>query len=139
MSVRPGVTTVVVGLLALSLAACDGDEGSSGDPEAFCAAAVDAEQYETLFDGMDPTDVEDATLTFEAALEAERELRDVAPGAIRADADILVRFFEDLLAGLETEDPSSPERPSIYEELRPRFDQVEAASTRIERYVATNC
>ena len=129
-----------VGLCAvLAVTACNGDDSAEGDPEAFCAAAADAEEYETLFDGLDPNDVDQSTATFEAALEIERRLRDDAPGAIRADVDILVRFIEDLLAGLEAEDPTSPERPAIYEEMRPRFDQVGAASARIERYVATNC
>ena len=136
---RRGFSALACGLVAVSLAACNGDETADGDPEAFCDAAADAQEYEKLFDGMDPNDVEEATATFEEALAAERQLRDDAPGAIRADVDILVRFFEDLLAGLETEDPNSPERPSVYEELRPRFDQVEAASTRIERYVDANC
>jgi hypothetical protein len=124
---------------ALALVACNDDASAEGDPEAFCAAADDHQEYDAVFEGLDPNDVTSATATFEEALETERGLRADAPEAVRADIDVLVRFFEDLLEGLESEDPTSPDRPSVYDELRSRFDQVEAASARIENYVAANC
>ena len=76
---------------------------------------------------------------FCAALDTEEALRADAPDAVRADIDVLVRFFEDLVDGLEQVEPGSDERPAIYDEIRTRFDQVEAASTRIRTYVETNC
>ena len=74
----------------VSAAAC-GDE--SGDPEAFCAAVAKRDGFEKIFDGLDPTDVEGARATFEAALAVERSLRGDAPAAVRTDIDVLIRFF----------------------------------------------
>jgi hypothetical protein len=137
--VRLGVRAVAALLAVTLLAACNDDNAAEGDPEAFCAAADDHLEYEAVFEDLDPNDVTSATATFEVALQTERDLRADAPEAVRADIDILVRFFEDLLDGLEAEDPTSPDRPSVYDELRSRFDQVEAASDRIDNYVAANC
>ena len=136
---HPGGRAAAALLAVATLVACNDDRSAEGDPEAFCAAADDHHEYEAVFEDLDPNDITSATATFEVALQTERDLRADAPEAVRADVDILVRFFEDLLEGLEAEDPTSPDRPSVYDELRSRFDQVEAASDRIENYVAANC
>lgn len=124
--------------LTAMLGACSSDEGS-GDPEAFCAEATEAAQLEELFADLDPTDVDAALATFTEARETEAELRSLAPEAVRSDVDILVDFLDDLIEGLETEVVSDGERPSVYDDLQPRFDQIEAASATLERYVETNC
>ena len=134
---RAGIAGAIA--LTATLAACNDEPSAEGDPEAFCAAADDTEEHQAIFQGFDPNDVTEASATVEVALQTERDLRADAPEAIRADIDVLVRFLEDLLEGLEAEDPTSPDRPSIYDELRSRSDQVEAATSRIENYVAANC
>lgn len=124
-------------VVALVVAGCSTSD--DGDLEAFCAAASDTERFQTVFDDLDPTDVDAAIAAFEEARATENELRSSAPEAVRADVDVLIRFFDDLIDGLEAADPDSTGRPAVYDELRPRFDQVEAASDRIELYVSTNC
>jgi hypothetical protein len=121
---------------AAGLGGCSDDDG---DLAAFCAAATDTTRFRTLFDDLEPGDVTGSLATFQAAHDAEERLRDDAPEAVRPDIDVLARFFADLVAGLEAADPASGERPEIYDQLRPRFDQVEAASGRIGRYVDANC
>ena len=133
----PGRVAAAVSLaLAALTTACSDDDG---DLAAFCAAATDTSQFRGLFDDLEPRDVEGATATFRAALETEEALRADAPDAVRPDIDVLVRFFEDLVEGLEQVEPGSEERPAVYDEVRSRFDQVEAASTRVSTYVEANC
>lgn len=127
------LAAIVAGVV---LGGCSDDDG---DLAAFCAAATDTARFRTLFDDLEPGDVTGSLATFRAAHDAERRLRDDAPEAVRSDIDVLSRFFADLVAGLEAADPASGERPEIYDQLRPRFDQVEAASGRIGRYVDANC
>lgn len=129
---RWGVLAVAAGMLA---AACSDEPG---DVEAFCAAATDTDRFEAVFDDLDPNDVDDAVTTFTAARDAQRELRTDAPGEVRADIDVSISFLDDLIDGLEGADPAS-DRPAIYAELRPRFDEVEAAGDRIERWIDANC
>ena len=122
-------------------AACSDDPG---DTEAFCAAASDRAAFESMFDDFDPTDVDAAVTTIRAAQDAQEGLAEAAPEAVQADVDILVGFLDDLAEGLESSQASagqvpSGDRPAVFDELRPRFDQVEAASDRIELYVSTNC
>jgi hypothetical protein len=132
----PTTLVAVVVVLAALTTACR-DDGA--DTAAFCAAAADSQRFGATFDGLDPTDVDAALVAYESARRTEMELRAVAPDAVRADVDVLVGFFEDLIAGLRTADPASVRRPSVYADLRPRYDQVEAASERITLYVETNC
>lgn len=117
-------------------AACSDDQG---DTEAFCAAASDRAAFESMFDEFDPSDVGSAITTLRQAQDAQAAITDAAPEAVQADVDILVRFLDDLAAGLESSQLSAGNRPAVFDELRPRFDQVEAASDRIELYVSTNC
>lgn len=117
-------------------AACSDDPG---DTEAFCAAAGDRASFEAMFDDFDPTDVDSAVSTIHEAQDAQADLAEAAPEAVQSDVDLLVRFLDDLAEGLEASRASADVRPSVFEELRPRFDQVEAASERIELYVSTNC
>lgn len=124
-------------LVALA-AACSDDE--PGDLAAFCAAVADQERFEAVFDDLDPTDVDAARAAFEQARTEQRALRDLAPGAARSDIDVVVSFVDDLLAGLEPGGGVDDQgRPSVYQSLRPRFDEVEAAGDRLRVYVETNC
>ena len=134
MRARLGGTLLVV---AVALTAACGD--SDGDLEAFCTAANQTDAHQTLFAELEPADVDAALATFREALSAEERLQDDAPDAVRSDIDVLVRFLEDVVDGLESVDPQSEERPAVYDELRPRFDQVEAASARVATYVEANC
>ena len=120
----------------LVLGACSDD---GGDQEAFCETATDTARFESTFDGMDPTDVDVAVTMFRDARDAEEQLRSTAPAAVRADIDVLISYLDDLLDGLESADASEGGRPAIYDELQPRTDQVEAASSRLQLYVETNC
>lgn len=117
------------------LGACGGDDGDLG---AFCRAATDDGSFATVFSDFEPTDV-DAVATFREARRTQEELRDVAPKAARADIEIVLSFVDDLVEGLEETDPEVDGRPPVYEELKPRFDEVEAASSRLEVYVSANC
>ena len=137
VSSRFAALVVVASLAAAAgLSGCSDDDG---DLAAFCASARDTTRFRTLFDDLEPGDVTGSLATFRAAHDAEERLRDDAPEAVRPDIDVLSRFFADLVAGLEQADPASGERPEIYDQLRPRFDQVEAPSGRIGRYVDANC
>ena len=122
-------------LAAATVLGCGDDDG---DLEAFCAEATETERFEAVFADLEPNDVESATARFREALVAEEQLRDDAPDAIRGDIDVLVEFLEDAVEGLEAEGDSGG-RPAVYDELRPHFDQVEAASARIATYVKANC
>lgn len=126
---------VAAGSLALS--ACGGDDG--GDVAAFCAAATDGDRFQAVFDDLDPTDVEGAILTFEDARRALVDLRTNAPSEVRQDIDLQVSFLDELTEGLQAADPTSDERPEVYRDLRPRFDEVEAAGVRLTRWVDANC
>ena len=120
------------------LASCGDDE--SGDVAAFCAAAADEQQFDAVFDGLDPTEAESARAAFVEARDAQRALRDVAPGAARGDIDVVIAFVDDLIAGLEPGGEVDEQgRPRVYQALRPRFDEVEAAADRLRVYVETNC
>ena len=123
--------------VSVSVGACSDDDAP--DPMAFCEAATETERFATMFDGLDPADVEGAIETFSAARETEEELRSLAPEAVQSDIGVIIRFLDDVLEGLRSPEATAGERPPIYDELRPRFDQVEAASDRIELYVSTNC
>ena len=135
--VRSATRSVALGLCAaVALVACSDD---GGDQEAFCAAATDRTRFESTFEGLDPADVDEAISMFQEARESEQELRSTAPEAVRADIDVLIKYLDDLVDGLETTDTPDGERPPIYDELQSRSDQVEAASARLRLYVETNC
>jgi len=126
-------------LVALPLLGGCGDDGS-GDLEAFCAAAADRERFEAVFDDLDPTDVDAARATFEQARAEQEALRDLAPDAAREDVEVVLAFVEDLIDGLEPGGGRDERgRPSVYQSLRPRFDEVEAAGERLQTYVETSC
>lgn len=126
----------VAACVAVLLLACSDDEGGR---EAFCRAASDTASFEAIFEDFDPDDVPGAIEAFRQARDAEIELRRDAPEEIRSDIDLLVQFLDDLVEGLEEVDPEAEGRPPVYDEMRTRFDQVEAASKRIEDYVTANC
>jgi len=125
-------------LVAVGLAGCSEDE--PGDLAAFCAAVEDQDRFEAVFDDLDPTDVAAARATFEEARVEQRELRDLAPAAAREDIDVVLAFVDDLIEGLsprgEVDDQG---RPSVYQSLRPRFEEVEAAGDRLRAYVESSC
>lgn len=123
-------------LAVASLVACGNDD----DPQTtFCDAASDTESFEAIFADFDPADTAAALEAFRTARDTEIDLRRDAPEAVRADIDLLVQFLDDLVEGLEGLDTSSTGRPAIYDEISTEFDQVEAASARIETYVKANC
>lgn len=124
--------------LALSGASCGDDEG--GDLAAFCEAASDTQRFEAVFDDLDPSNVEAARETFRTARDAQVALRELAPEAARGDIDVVIAFVDDLIAGLQPgPDVDEHGRPTVYQSLRPRFDEVEAAGDRLRVYVETNC
>jgi hypothetical protein len=129
----------LLALVALApVAACSDDE--SGDLAAFCAAVGDRARFDDVFDDLDPTDPETARATFAEAREQQEALRDLAPQAARPDIDVLLTFVDDLIDGLEPGSRVDEQgRPSVYQSLRPRFDEVEAAGNRLRVYVETNC
>jgi len=126
--------------LALLVGAAACGDGEPGDLAAFCEAVGDQQRFEDVFDELDPTDVDAARATFEQARDEQRALRDLAPAAARGDIDVVVAFVDDLIEGLsprgEVDDQG---RPSVYQSLRPRFEEVEAAGDRLRVYVETNC
>ena len=141
---RPAPLTrsaLVVGLLGAGLlSACSDDDG--GDIAAFCTAVADRDRFEAVFDQIDPSDVDGALAAFREASTLQSELREVAPSAVHADLDAVANFIDDLVAGLEDAEPpglGTPRRPDVYDQLRPRFEEVEAAGDRLESYVAANC
>lgn len=124
-------------MVAVGGAACS-DDGS--DQAAFCARSLDTSNFaDTFADDFDATDVPAALAAFQTARDELQALRDLAPEAVRADIDVLLDYLDQLIAGLEAADPESDKRPAVYDELRGRADEVEAASGRIEQYVAANC
>ncbi len=133
---RTRALLVGLALVVAPLAACGDD---SDDQSAFCDAASDTESFEAIFADFDPTDTESAIAAFRKARDTEIDLRRDAPDAIRADIDLLVQFLDDLVEGLEAVDTTATERPAIYDEISTEFDQIEAASGRIETYVKANC
>lgn len=133
---RTRALLIGLALVVSPLAACGDD---SDDQSAFCDAASDTESFEAIFADFDPTDTESAIAAFRKARDTEIELRRDAPDAIRADIDLLVQFLDDLVEGLESVDTTANERPAIYDEISTDFDQIEAASGRIETYVKANC
>lgn len=142
---RCRAAVIVVCFVAVAaFTACGDSDEDRADPTAFCAAATDVDRLEDLFAELDLTDLDRSIVAFSEARDIERDLRRTAPDAVRSDLEILVTFFEDLVEGLETTDTSTdvggePGNPPIYEELRPRFAQIGAASDRVELYVTTNC
>lgn len=117
-----------------------GDDDGGGDLAAFCEAAQDTQRFETVFDDLDPTNVEAAEATFRKAREAQTGLRDLAPEAARSDIDVVIVFVDDLIAGLQPGGAVDDRgRPDVYQSLRPRFDEVEAAGDRLRVYVESNC
>lgn len=133
------LTALAVAALALLGTACSEDDGD-GDLAAFCDAAADSQRFETVFDDLDPTNVDAARETFRTAREAQVALRDLAPDAARGDIDVVIAFVDDLIAGLQPgRDVDEHGRPSVYQSLRPRFDEVEAAGDRLRVYVESNC
>ena len=130
----------VAALLALTPFAAACSDGAGGDLAAFCDAASDHERFETVFDDLDPTDVEGALATFRDARDAQEALRDLAPEAARNDIEVVIAFVDDLIAGLRPgRDIDDQGRPGVYQSLRPRFDEVEAAGERLRVYVEANC
>lgn len=142
---RAAPTLVAVVALAGAAAGCNTDD--AGDLEAFCEA-VDLETVRPAF-ALDPVEVDvDAALAqFRAAAVSERRLRSLAPPEARDDLDVLIEFVDDLVAGLEAHQVSPPTTgdsgrvpaPVVFDELQPRFADVEAAGTRLSDYVTTHC
>ncbi|MCO8128939.1 hypothetical protein NHL50_17145 [Acidimicrobiia bacterium EGI L10123] len=131
--------TLLVAALAVVGGACNDDDGG-GNLAAFCEAAADTQRFEAVFDDLDPNNVEAARETFRTARDAQEGLRDLAPEAARADVDVVIAFVDDLIAGLQPgRDVDEHGRPSVYQALRPRFDEVEAAGDRLRVYVESNC
>lgn len=129
----------LVAVLALVATSCTDDDGA-GDLAAFCDAAEDSQRFEAVFDDLDPTNVEAARETFRTARETQAALRDLAPEAARGDIEVVLAFVDDLIAGLQPgRDVDEHGRPSVYQSLRPRFDEVEAAGDRLRVYVESNC
>jgi hypothetical protein len=125
--------------LALLVASCGGDDGT-GDLAAFCDAARDQARFEDVFDDLDPTDTDAARATFARAREEHAALRDLAPPAARGDVEVLLAFVDDLIDGLGPDARMDEQgRPSIYQALRPRFDEVESAGNRLRVYVESSC
>jgi hypothetical protein len=125
-------------LVAALGAGCSDDD--PGDLAAFCAAVADQDRFEAVFDELDPADVDGARTAFERARAEQAELRDLAPEAARGDVEVVISFVDDLIEGLEPR--SSVDelgRPRVYQSLRPRFDEVEAAGDRLGVYVESNC
>ena len=130
---------LVVGLLVVAGPGC-GDDDEGGNLAAFCEAAQDTQRFETVFDDLDPTNVEAAEATFRTARDAQAALRDLAPEAARADIEVVIVFVDDLIAGLQPGGAVDDQgRPNVYQSLRPRFDEVEAAGDRLRVYVESNC
>ncbi len=137
---RPTRTASTLAILLVTsgaLTACGNDD--QGDLTAFCSLVTDRSQITDTFSGLDPDNVDAALETFRSARETQARLRDLAPGAARADIDTVLSFVDDVIAGLEQADPESSEPPAVYTDLKPRFDEVEAASQRLNRYVDSNC
>ncbi len=134
--IRVRATAIALACGLLIVTACGGDD----DPQAtFCDAASDTASFEAIFADFDPADTDAALEAFRTARETEIDLRRDAPEAVRADIDLLVQFLDDLVEGLQDLDTSSTGRPAIYDEISTDFDQIEAASARIETYVTANC
>lgn len=132
-----GWAAAAVLALAGTLAACS-DDGA--DPEAFCARSLDTSEFAAIFDeNFDPENVTEALAAFVEARDEEQALRDLAPEAVRSDIDVLIDYLDQLIEGLEAVDPDSTERPPVYDELRGRVDEVNAASGRIDQYVTATC
>lgn len=130
-------TSALAALAALGTGCSDDD---SGNLAAFCEAAADTQRFETVFDDLDPTNVPAAEATFRTARDAQTALRDLAPEAARSDIDVVIAFVDDLIAGLQPAgEVDENGRPSVYQSLRPRFDEVEAAGDRLRVYVESNC
>jgi hypothetical protein len=136
---RPGRWLPAIALVVTAGAAACSGGGGSGEPEAFCELADDRQRFDDVFADLDPADVDEALEAFHRAREVEDELQAAAPEAVQADVGVMIRFLDDLIAGLQSPEATAGGRPRVYEQLRPRFDQVEAASERIELYVSTNC
>jgi hypothetical protein len=130
---------VVLLLAALAVGGgCSDDD--DGNLAAFCDAAEDTQRFEAVFDDLDPTNVEAAEATFRTARDAQEALRDLAPEAARGDVEIVIAFVDDLIAGLQPGGAVDEHgRPNVYQSLRPRFDEVEAAGDRLRVYVESNC
>jgi hypothetical protein len=136
--VRRLPAAVLLATIAVGAAACNDDD--DGDLAAFCAAADDTQRFEAVFDDLDPTNVDAAEATFRSAREAQEALRDLAPEAARSDIEVVIAFVDDLIAGLQPGgNVDEHGRPSVYQSLRPRFDEVEAAGDRLRVYVESNC
>lgn len=130
-------TAAAAVVLAATLTACS-DDGA--DPEAFCARSLDTSHFAGIFDDeFDPENVTEALAAFGEARDEEQALRDLAPEAVRSDIDVLIDYLDQLIEGLEAVDPDSAERPAVYDELRGRQDEINAASARIDQYVSANC
>jgi hypothetical protein len=128
---------LLLAAIAVIATACNDDDG---DLAAFCEAADDTQRFEAVFDDLDPTNVEAAEATFRSARDAQEALRDLAPEAARGDIEVVIAFVDDLIAGLQPGGSVDEQgRPSVYQSLRPRFDEVEAAGDRLRVYVESNC
>lgn len=135
MSDRRWGRALVVALTALSLTGVS----ACSDEASFCDLATDPATVGDTLSGLNPDDVPGTLAAVREARDVEATLRSRAPGSIRADIDLLVAYLDDLIDGLEAADPTSDERPAIYDQLRPRSEAVSAASARIESYVVANC
>ncbi len=127
-------------VVVLVLSACGGDE--DGDVGAFCDLVDDA-SAEQVFEAVDPDDLEGTLAAVRSALALEDRLAEVAPPAARADVEVLRAYLGDLADGLAeaAADPTRPpdERPAVYDRLRSRVDEVEAAGDRLDLFVSTSC
>jgi hypothetical protein len=136
----PALAAVAGALALVVLGAACSDDDDPGNLAAFCAAAEDQQRFEAMFDELDPTNLDEARVAFERARAEQQALRDLAPQAARNDIDVVIGFVDDLIAGLEPGGRIDDQgRPSVYQSLRPRFDEVEAAGDRLRVYVESNC
>jgi hypothetical protein len=116
----------VLALLATAAACGDDDGGESGSPEAFCAQIQDATS-EVSFSAADPD------YDFDVVLETFRSA--TPPDEIEADWN-LIRGALEAMSEIDFDDPESLEQ---LDDDPVDFEELDAASQRIEAYVLEEC
>jgi ABC-type amino acid transport substrate-binding protein len=123
--------------LGCSLAACGGDDSSSGGSvEGWCA--LEGKFDENPFEAVDPTDVDGFRTAIEEFQGSFGELRSSAPEEIKGDVDTVLTAFDGLVDALEEADYDFLKvDPAALESLG--GEEINAASERVSEFTDANC
>ena len=127
---------------ALTLAACGGGGSSSSSTgaslTAFCAKAKALQQLGSTFQNLAANDLSGAQSAFQQAEQKLQEIDNVAPSAVKADADQVLSVFKDINSAVQGA-KSPTDLQSSLQPLANEVNGLQSSLTNLKDYGRKNC